>query len=81
MHARSKRRCQSSDLRSRYGQRARGKGLDDLAVGDCSVTAGSDHPVKFAAQRGQIGDLAVDFGEVDTRNPVNCIAGLGLIIR
>lgn len=59
----------------------RSKCLDDLAVGDCPVTAGSDHPVEFAAQRAQIGDLAIDFGEVDARDPVDRFAGLVLVIR
>ena len=37
--------------------------------------------VKLVAQRAKIGDLAVDFGEVDASDTVNRIAGLGLVIR
>ncbi len=45
------------------------------------MTAGSDDPIKLPTKRGQIGNLAVDFGKVDARNPINRIAGLGLVVR
>ncbi len=76
-----KRRSRWSDLPLPRGHNAWRQGLNDLAIGHRPVTAGPNDPVELAAQRGQIGNLAVDFGEVDARNPVNRIAGLGFVIR
>lgn len=54
--------------------------LDDLAVGDRAVAARADHPVQLRAQRREIGDLAVDLGQVRPRNAVDRFTRTALVV-
>lgn len=44
------------------------------------MPARADHAIEFGAERGQVADFAVDFGQVDPRNAVHGLAGLRLVV-
>src|SRR3990167_9577439 len=67
-------------LRARFRYSARTQRLDDLAVGNRPVSAGTNHAIQFSAQRGEIADLAVDVVEVDAGDAVHRFAGLRLVV-
>ena len=44
------------------------------------LAARADHPSEFRAECREVGDLSVDFGQMDTGNPINGFAGLVCIV-
>ena len=64
-------------MRDRLTRRKR---LDDAALGNGAVAALADYTVEVAAQRREIGDLAVHFREVFTSNGINGLARAAALI-
>src|SRR3546814_14093495 len=63
------------------GTRHRTQRLDDPAVGDRAAITGIDHRLQFAAQRGEIGDLAIDLRQMGMGDPVDPGAITAEIVR
>lgn len=58
-----------------------GEGFDDLAVGDGAMAARAEDAAQLGAERLQVADLAVDFGQVDAGDAVDRFAGLPRVVR